>query len=563
MGKVVKTKAAATAATSKKGLSVKIETSDETVNTAPVIPPAPPAPPVMPPPPPIQETANVESAATRKDVIGFFHQISSLSPEGTKYIEDIVNTIDSIKMHPRKVDVMPGTDSIAGEYRVLIDKSTGNAILLLFTESYNPCLVPLIDRVPAIQTSNKLNLVQSIVVDKEAGDYTRADRMGAHIYNTFVAYDPSIKINASVYRDMKISANTNVNAVKAYIDRKSPHVIQDRVDWGVLLEFDDTSRNFQGYQYTQDYLRTPMLAVGGYTRFIKTNIDNVAKFYPVLVITNITAEVPVLAALNIALPIVANHIASMNLWKKPYSTFAKDQPNLGYLFQDVQNKTLKFFSSPEEMNIEMTPHVLPAGIMLDIPEGRAHLPKLELLYDVRKTNIGTETNPVWVSNNQLTMCDCTAEYYGLTTPGLGFNYNVINTEYIFTNYEGNMLFEGKRLDTRFGDYLNFVTATKTQTPVINSFLEQYAQSDYRMKAIASLLGEDSAKITYRSTGVFFNNGYINYLTQLLASVVKYVTPTSLDTPITLPSLISQMTNVPLTNGLMSQGYNNGIYMAYH
>ena len=69
MGKVVKTKSAATAATSKKGLSVQIETSDETVNTAPVVPPAPPAPPVMPPPPPIQETANVESTATRKDVM--------------------------------------------------------------------------------------------------------------------------------------------------------------------------------------------------------------------------------------------------------------------------------------------------------------------------------------------------------------------------------------------------------------------------------------------------------------------------------------------------------------
>ncbi len=518
----------------------------------------------------VKQPTTAAPSLSRDFFVGMFKQLCTLSDAGRQYIDTLVKLLKTESK--RSIDVFSINDSIAGECYAVIDVATNVYVLLMFTESYTTSNVPIADRAPAVHntiTSTKkgadggrLKIIQSIVVDAETGDYARADRMAAHINNLFVAYDERVSPTAAIYTKMRLVPNTNLRSVKDYIDRRSPHAVQDRVDWGVVLEYESQSDVTKGYQTTDTPVRTPMMAVGGYTKFVVDYSSNPIKIYPICVISNVTSDIPVADILNIALPVAAGVAIRQLKWQTPYTQFGKDQPNLGYFFNDPESKSLKFYTSLDEVNASINSSFMPPMLAIDIPEGRAHLPQLEKLYDV-DVMAGTYSDPnnldptkdvkiaVNAPTRDIFLNNISCSFYA----GVYKYFMPATMSSPFINYEGNVLLGGKRVDTRTCDYLNIVALTKTMNPATSSFLVQSPIHDARVKNIQQIVGEDAVKITYRSITVMINPVYVNRLADILSSIVNYVNPTNLDQSIPLINNINAVLQTPISG-------DNSVYGGY-
>lgn len=557
---------------SKAGLHVEINTTPATSGVSTSIP----------------ETEEVRPttaapSVSRDTFVGMFRQLCTLSDEGKQYID----TVTKLLKDDRNIDVFSITDSIAGECYAIVDLTTNVYVLLMFMESYTPSNVPITDRAPAVNTKivhskkgrggEDLKIIQSIIVDKDAGDYARADRMAAHIYNLFVAYDDTaLKPTAAIYTRMRMIPNTNVNAVKDYINRHSPHAVQDRIDWGVVLEYESMGEKVGGYQTTDAPIRTPMLAIGGYTKFVVDYNVSPVKIYPICVISNITSDIPTADILNIAIPVAAGVAISQGKWQAPYSIFGKDLPNLGYFFTDAENKQLKFYTTIEEVNNAIATSFMPAMLAIDIPEGRAHLPQLEKLYDHRGVQkiysnpqalidpTKPDTINLMVPTSDAFLNDLSMSFYN--DPTSGYKYympTVMSTPFI--NYEGRVLSGKDLIDTRACDYLSIMAMTKNVNEDTNSFLVQSQKSDARIEKIAKLIGETNVKITYRSTTVMLHPVYVNKLAEILSLLVNYANPANLNQSVPLINSINAMLNTPINGDNSIYGgytYNNQIRNIY-
>jgi len=562
---------------------VSISTAAET--SAPISEPTPTAEPI---------STEAPSLENRDSLRRHFRHLLTLSDEGKQYINTVISQLKEPNAdgEKRMIEVKTLTDPMAGEAVVVVDATTKASVLLLFTESYTTSAVPITDRAPSIKQSlvrgcqghgeEAPKIVQMIVVDKAAGDYARADRMATHIYNIFSALDHRNDFNADIYKSLKFIPNTNVKAVRDFIDRRSPHAVQDRIDWGVLLEIESHSEATTGYLITAEPLHEAVMAVGGYTKFTIKQEPSGIKIQPICVISSIVSDIPVSGILNMAIPVAAGTAIMGNKWQLPYCTFGKDQPNLGYFFTEPDNKSLKFFTSMDELNGALMASFAPAIIAIDVPEGRAHLPELENLYQTSKSaqeplvvgfpavdetgkeKIEYRSFPVSVSSKFL--LESAMRFFN--TPGMkkdkkpSFNPIGANgapmdpTPFApFINYEGTVLLNGKLVDTRTCDYINLITLTKTTSLTTNTFLAQTTDPSYRAKNIQQLIGEDAVNLTYRGITVIIHPDFANALAELMSQAVRYYNQTSSQNNLPLYNLI---------NGLGTQiGGNNTVYGGFN
>lgn len=565
---------------SKPSLKVEVSTGVETKAAAA-------ATPVVEETTVVPESTDAPVLMNRDSFLRNFRQLCTLSDEGKTYIESISNMLKSADADgtKRNINVIDFIDPIAGEGRAVIDVTSNSAVLLLFTESYSPSNVPITDRAPAIAKKvgdgceghgqPKPTIIQMIIVDK--ADYSRADRMAAHIYNLFSAMDNKDKYNVDLYKKLRLIPNTSLRAVKDFIERRSPHAVQDRVDWGVVMEIETGMERTTGYLANDTPLRTPVLAIGGYTKFIIHQDPMGLKVYPICVISNITSDIPVSGILNFAIPIAAGNAIINNKWMAPYTTFGKDSPNLGYFFNDPETKSLKFFTTLEELQQNIVASFMPPVLGIDIPEGRAHIPELEKLYNTYGTQIeflvkdpvsGQMVKKVdTVSIADKFMLESADKFFG----GRFADFKISSNGFLkptaavpWTNYEGTVRLDKGMSDTRECDYLNLIAMTKTASPETNTFLVQSMQPDLRIKNISKLLGEDAVKTTYRCTTILLNSGFVSALANVLSSQVTYVNTMNLEMNIPLNNYISQtMTPVTGTNSIFGgYSYSNPVANIY-
>lgn len=499
------------------------------------------------------EAPSYQNQFTFTDAASKFIRPVSLSEAGKKYIDTLVEKFASL---PPAVGLRIKVETIPNlvEIRAIIDEVTHTYVIVYFNESYTGNgMEPVVNMSPEIKKTMEgidanIKLVQTIVVTPE--DYGRVEKMAAHIINCFTAVKLGDSIDARVFYQMALSPDTDLRAVKDFIDKRSPHEIQDRIDWGVLLRREVRQSPINGYTTEHQVVREPVLAVGGYTKFLRvSNTLNGDKVYPICVITNITSDIPCQNILALALPVAASAAISHELWKRPFTTIGKDKPNLGRLVRDLAKNELKFFNTVQEMQEEIARSFFYPQLALDIPEGRAHIVGLEnyyqnnALFDIAAKNFFGKTEVLAADGKSKVPVDIWPS--GLKT---------VSAEYI--NYEGSVIFEGRKEDTRVCDYLNLVTSLKTTNLQVEQFLQQYPNTDIRLKNIGAILGTDTIYPTYRAYTVVFEAPFVNQLAFYLQNVIKYTGEVNINTEMNIAAILEAQGQ----NGMI-QG-NNAIYGSY-
>lgn len=499
------------------------------------------------------EAPSYANQFTFTDAASKFIRPVSLSEAGKKYIDTLVEKFAALPAASGlriKVETIPNLVEI----RAIIDEVTHTYVILYFNESYTGNgMEPVVNMSPeVVKTMEGIDatakLIQTIVVT--ADDYGRVEKMAAHIINCFTAVKVGNSIDARVFHQMALSPDTDIRAVRDFIDRRSPHEIQDRVDWGVLLRREVRQSPTAGYTAEHQIAREPVLAIGGYTKFLRVNNHITGdKIYPICVITNITSDIPCQNILALALPVAASAAISHELWKRPFTTIGKDKPNLGRLVRDVAKNELKFFNTVNEMQEEVARSFFYPQLALDIPEGRAHIVGLEnyyqnnQLFDIAAKNFFGKGEVLAQDGKTKLLVD-------VWPSGL----KPVSAEYI--NYEGSVIFEGRKEDTRTCDYLNLVTSLKSTNLQVEQFLQQYPNTDIRLKNIAAILGTDTIYPTYRAYTVVFESPFINQLANYLQSVIKYTGEVNINTEMNIAAILEAQGQ----NGMI-QG-NNSIYGSF-
>ena len=505
--------------TSKKAVTKTAPTAAPSTNTASFVNPTSPLAP--------------EPKFTFSDAAGKFLRPVALSDVGKKYIDTLEEKFNELANNGEARVTMIAVPDLV-EIRAFYNEANKLYILLYFNESYTANgVIPVVDKNADVAEYIKSakgqdsKLLQSIVVTPD--DYGRVEKMFSHLVNCFRAFNTNDQIDANVFFRMNVTPNTDIRAVREFIDRRSPHEVQDRIEWGVLLEKEVRQQQVTGYMTSKEPLRQPIIAIGGYTRFIRANTYPVGeRVYPVVVITNITSDIPCSNILNLVLPVAASFAIVQGGWKRPYATFAKDKPNLGRMLKDPTKGELKFFANAEEMNAALFQFFNKEYLALDIAEGRAHIPGLECLFHEPEQ-----------FNNSAT------KFFGYVkdpnTGELTPVFRPVGAPLIASciNYEGSVVFEGKKEDTRNVDYLSLVSTTKTVNPQIEKFLTQMGLRDTRLRDIEAILGSDTIAPTYRCHTILFNGAFVNALATLLSSVIRYVGPVNFSNELNIAGFIQQ------------------------
>jgi len=562
---------------SKPGLNVSVSTQPEAKTTVNVVPETTVA----------AGSTDAPVLETRESFLSRFRQLCTLSDEGKKYADTIVNYLQQADASGNKLVVksISFDDPISGEGRAIIDVGTKSTVLLLFTESYTESSkVPITDRAPSIAKrltgiceGNGIgtpNIVQMIIVSPE--DYSRVERMANHVYNLFSAMANKGAYNVSLYKQLRLIPNNNVEDVKAFINKRSPHAVQDRVDWGVVMEIETGIDRAPGYINAETPLRTPVLAIGGYTKFIMHQDPMGLKIYPICLITNITSDIPVSGILNFAIPIAAGNAIVNGGWMQPYSTFRKDGPNLGSFFLDPKTGKPLMFTSAEQQQQSVIASFMPPVLGIDIPEGRAHIPELEHLYNTYGKNMVYTEKDAYGNDVKKSITFTVADEFLLKSAdtffGGKFNEFKISANGLlkptaavpWTNYEGSVKFPNntEAIDTRKYDYLNLVPSLATVDEDAKALLLQYTDPALRMNLIKKRIDANASKITYRCTTVLFDSKFVSVLAGVLSTQVSYINAPSMgNMSIPLNTYISQqMSPITGTNSFFG-GYSYPNQMA--
>ena len=476
--------------------------------------------------------------------------ITALGVAGKEYVQKLTELLDRRSNGTVQVEKIP--------YRIesisCIDVPRKQAVIIVFNESYvaTQANVPVTEYMPEVCAAFKaknpdVTMIQYIVVRPE--DYTRVENMSAHVINCFLALDPNNYLSADMFRNMRLTPTTDIKQVKSFIELHSAHAVQDRADWGVLINRVIQSTRVNEYQNMKEPELRPIIAIAGYTRFLRLQDNGITKYLPVCIITNVTSTVPSTDILNIALPIVAGCIIQQHVWLRPYTKFTKGSPNLGRLRLTADGKNLDWFQNIDQMNAEIPKFMFRVPMLaMDCAEGRARIPGVEA-YVIS----GSEA----IMNNVNRFFGPAA---GAQFAALGQSATAIN----FFSYEGSYKADGQIMDTRNGDFINMVTSTGDYARCSTALVEPMRMPAKHITDIASIYGEDAVTPLYRVHTIVFNSYLINILANLVSGIVNYTSESCINQNVDIGALLAQFQtqiggNNAIYGGVMSNNTPGNLY----
>jgi len=468
-----------------------------------------------------EATGNSTPPLTFEAVEAAMSSITSLSAEGQKYVADLTDLF--AKDGRIAVEPIPyRVESVA-----CIELATKNAIILTFSESYlgTPNNLPPTEIMPDIRAAFGTKypdaiLREYIIVTPE--DYGRVKKMAAHIANSFAALDPNYAIKAAMFNKMHLTTSTDLQQVKNFINKYSPHEVMERADWGILVSRVVNNQRLDSYQAMREPELKPIAGVIGYTRFIQIVDRGQHKFVPIVTITNVTCTVPSTEILSVVLPIVAGCVISQRQWERPYCTFAKNAPNLGRLIVDPVKKELKWFGNLDEMHMEMANYISDVPFLaLDFAEGRARIPGMEK----------------YIIDGNKAIHDQLTDFFGAQVAA-GFCMQQTPIVTTFMNYEGVYKNGTAQVDTRSGDFINMITDTKDFNRC-KCALDQSMAPAAHLQTIMSIYGDDTVTPLYRVHTVIFNSELINLLAGAVSNIITYNSESCMNQNVDMNALMHQ------------------------
>ena len=455
------------------------------------------------------ETGTTNRLPSILELLAMTSSSSRLGEDARKYAARIDSILEDAKVgivnYPVSIDKI--------ESRVYVDTINKAAIILMFDESYDQANI---DNIPPAERFLEIidafhvhhadvpNILQSIVVSKE--DYACADNMAAFIMNAFATFaGKTSKLSINNLANSRFSVITNIEVVRNFVKAISPHAVPARDDIGALICIDVPVSNKSRFN-VQEYEQKPFMAITGYTRFMTPEDAGINKFVPIVTVTDIISAIPNKSLLSLALPIAADAMIMQALWARPYSTFAKDKPNIGALYSDSKTGKPYFIQSIEEFHQFVRDRLTNPFLAIDIAEGRARMVGIDqFVYD--------RTNAVADIQNFL---------------GCQLDLNADPSICTMKSYTGYMSVNGAFKDTRNVDYLALAPAVPDCRQVQN-FLRQPMLPNKRIEEIRRIY-PDGVKNLYSTTTLVLSSAIINQMAQRVASVLKltYDTPSSAD-----------------------------------
>ena len=386
------------------------------------------------------------------------------------------------------------------ESRIYTDASCQRGIAIIFDETYHPT-----DYVPAVRYVNELcdtfrnltggHLMESIVITPE--DYPRVEKMAAWLQNAITsAVDTRISnMTVDTLTKTPFFIQTDMTAVRSFIDRFSPHAVPTRDDVGALIcvqkDRTDTNGNLQ-----RDIV--PILAFTGYTEFVTTagnpyGMTGTVQFVPIVTITDVVSQIMAKNFIGMVLPIAADYLIRQNAWLRPYSQFTKDKPNIGRLIPDPANGNQPWFATDMNARNEFLQRYIAAPqLAVDIADGRARIPGIDNY-----------------ANNQAQALKDMGHFLNLENIVNRGNFLLCN----LPSYTGTVSDrKSTPVDSRCVDYLS-LAAEITDVNRIADFLYQPNSLDARLKKIAEF--RDDVRSLYMNTRAVFSPEFVQFLTDFL------------------------------------------------
>lgn len=458
---------------------------------------------------PTGTTAAAESTPTSKiptifELCNNAAMASRLSEEAVKYIDAVVGAVND----PNVECITVTTERI--EARVFANRKTRAAITLMFSETYQKTQTkdaPPADCwryiLPKFQKENPEYPYILPTVLVTPADYAKAKQMAVYIQSCFKTQGGNTQLmTRESFAGAKLSVITNLNEVRDFVRRNSPHAVPARDDYGILicLNVPTGKKNTYGQMIEES---RPIMAVTGYTRFLSPLQSGITKNIPISMITDIVSIIPNKMMLSLALPLAVDAFVMQGMCFNPYKNFMdKNAPNLGYMFADAATGKLE-----EVRDIQKFTNLIQTGFTqpffgIDITEGRARL-------------VGIDN---YVHDMVAAVSELNA-FLASKTNGLNLDGRAATAIPPFYNFIGTYSDNGEERDTREIDYLKLISISPNVNSYTNFLRQDIRNPDAQINDICTIYSADRVCPLYISTSVIFNAQLINAMSAAIRELV--------------------------------------------
>ena len=457
-------------------------------------------------------------------------QAASLSSEGMEYIRVFNEAINSFNGSDTFKVYTLGSPA---ETQVVICDHHGqkHAIALAFDEAISKQTIntPAIAVQKMVFTQFKSRFGDSVAFEQlvivNRHDYPKARVMASNVINALVGTTRD-ELTVDSLRNYKLELVPNINQVKPFMERLSPHGIPDRMDFGfniniVPLQNSGMTKNI--FSQTQDE-RSTLASVAGYTTFVRYNqpyiVNGMAMnssgvtIYPVVHISSIQTPLQVKGILGLVIPLAAISFIDNAQWEFPFRRFDKNQVNIGNLVTDTNGAPLEITTLQEYERFKAS-YLRGPVLAMDVNNGHFMLPGL--------VDIGMTKEAGASDNFDFGVKESIARFLKVDTGMLG-DLNHPLGQLVATEFGGVVTYGGSYMDSRYVDYLNLCIHNKSQLNRIADLL----QPNNPPELLANLVREffPDLDLYYYTHRVLLNSSMLNAAKMFLRKRVSVMTPES-------------------------------------
>ena len=394
--------------------------------------------------------STVESAPGRlgfKSLLAQFSAGAGVTPEIEKYLTAVK---DAVVKNIKNVEMISLPEPTATH--AFITRTPGGeryAFVLIFTDVIGtrpapnqPMSVYITSAFDALRAQvPNAHMLNAVLVTNN--DLNRSRQMAQDIVGAFLPQvDPTIS-SASVHalaQAGEFVISLNLADAQTFENLHSPHEVRPAANLGFTIALRG-NRNRNAYGQEAPDTSLPFMAV---TAMVEINgpqadpVTNTMRYIPMVRITSITSEFPVLGATFLGLAIAADYFVAKRLWKKVFSNFGKGAPNLGNLFPNPDPKKtgeMYFVTSQTELDTLVNQQFVSPMLCLDVQEGHSRL-----------TGLTAFTDP---DAGRVNILKTASTFFGTEAPHNLTVSGLIAT--LFEGYYGDS--NGRQLDSRGITYL--------------------------------------------------------------------------------------------------------------
>lgn len=446
-----------------------------------------------------QQTAGSQGQQNAPDFISVVRKAASataMSSEGTKYVKTLKEYVED---KGNGIKIIP----LSYPYETMAFVKGKNAFTLVFSEANRKE-----ENLPTASFTKAAGQTLQSVVGPDVSmrnciivtpqDYCKPEVMGAHLLNSFDAVSNSeirgLDINSMTKFQLEIATNGQI--YDDFIRRCDPMGVPARADLKLTVSLNVPRRKTSTYDiFSQaDVDKMEIAAIGAYTIFVRTNdpATGGAKFIPEIHISNIVTAIPFAGLLPVILALATDTLIDGQYWKTQFSNLGgPNTPNIGTLINDPNTGAPWHASNITERDQFIQMYTLPPVLVLDVVEGRARVPGLELFA------LGTFRD----ANNHI------VNMYNKFLGGNVIPQNSMPAVYIAQEYIGYFQSGASYNDSRWIDYLNMMIHHAQQKAQCDALCAHYNQPQDHLNIIRSLASDVSLH-------------YVNHIVSLDPKIIR-------------------------------------------